>query len=129
MIVDERNEICSVSDCEPNINLGGFCDIYTNSTKYFAFINGIRSMRPDVIVTDEIDLNRDLEAIVEAMNCGVKVIATIHANDIKQLKRKKGFDYILDNQLFDRFVVLSGNEGPGTLNFIYNEKLDCIYSR
>ncbi len=129
LIVDERNEICSVSDSEPNINLGGFCDIYTNCTKNFAFTNGIRSMRPDIIVTDEIDLNRDLEAIVEAMNSGVKVVATIHATDIKQLKRKKGFDYILDNQLFERFVVLSDAEGPGTLAFIYNEKLDCIYSR
>lgn len=129
LIVDERNEICSMANSEPEIDLGGFCDIYTNSTKKFAFTNGIRSMRPDVIVTDEIDLNRDLDSIVEAMNCGVKVVATIHALDIKQLKRKKGFDYILDNQLFDRFVVLTDNEGPGTLSYIYNEKLDCIYSR
>ena len=111
LIVDERNEICSVIGSEANINLGGFCDIYSNSTKAYAFTNGIRAMRPDVIVTDEIDLNKDLEAIKEAINCGVRVVATIHAQDIKQLRRKRGFDYILDNKMFERFIILSDTEG------------------
>ena len=129
LIADERNEICSVINGEPNIDLGGFCDIYTNCTKKFAFKNGIRSMRPDVIVTDEIDLEKDLDSIVEAMNCGVNVIATIHAKDINQLKKKPNFDKILDEKFFSRFVVLSSDEGPGTLTNIYDEKLNCIYCR
>ena len=129
LIADERNEICSVVNGEPNIDLGGFCDIYTNCTKKFAFKNGIRSMRPDVIVTDEIDLEKDLDSIIEAINCGVNVIATIHAKDINQLKKKRNFDKILDEKFFSRFVVLSNDEGPGTLANIYDEKLNCIYCR
>ncbi len=129
LIADERNEICSVVNGEPNIDLGGFCDIYTNCTKKFAFKNGIRSMCPDVIVTDEIDLEKDLDSIIEAINCGVNVIATIHAKDINQLKKKRNFDKILDEKFFSRFVVLSNDEGPGTLANIYDEKLNCIYCR
>lgn len=129
LIADERNEICSVVNGEPNIDLGGFCDIYTNCTKKFAFKNGIRSICPDVIVTDEIDLEKDLDSIIEAINCGVNVIATIHAKDINQLKKKRNFDKILDEKFFSRFVVLSNDEGPGTLANIYDEKLNCIYCR
>ncbi len=129
LVVDERNEICSVVNGEPKIDLGGFCDVYTNCSKNYAFKNGIRSMSPDVIVTDEIDLENDLDCILEAINCGVNVVATIHAKDITQLRKKKGFDRVLDEKFFNRFVVLTSNEGPGTITNIYDEKLNCIYCR
>lgn len=129
LVVDERNEICSTLKGEPQIDLGGFCDIYTNCSKHFAFKNGIRSMRPDVIITDELDLDHDIDCIIEAINSGVNVIASIHANDLNQLRKKKGFDYILDNKFFSRYVVLSNLEGPGTLTNIYDEKLNSIYCR
>ena len=64
LVVDERNEICSVVNGEPQIELGGFCDIYTNCSKKYAFKNGIRSMSPDVIITDEIDLENDLSYLL-----------------------------------------------------------------
>ncbi len=129
LIADERNEIASVVSGEPNIDLGGFCDIYTNCTKKFAFKNGIRSMNPDIIITDEIDLDNDINSILEAINSGVKVVATIHAKDLKDLRRKPNFDYILNEKMFSRFVVLSKDDGVGTLNNIYDEKLNCIYCR
>ena len=127
LVADERNEICSVVNGEPEISLGGFCDIYSNCSKKFAFKNGIRSMRPDVIFTDEIDLERDLDCLIEAMNSGVQVVATIHAKDIYQLKKKIGFDYVLSNKFFSRFILLNSENGPGTLANIYDEKLNCIY--
>lgn len=86
-------------------------------------------MSPDVIMTDEIDLDKDLNSLLEAMNCGVNVVATIHAKDLNQLKRKSGFDEILNNKIFSRFVVLTKDEGPGTLSQIYDEKLNCIYCK
>ena len=86
-------------------------------------------MSPNLIVTDEIDLDKDLSNIVEVINCGVAIVATIHAKDLNQLKRKKGFDYILDNKLFSRFVLLTSDNGPGTLAYIYDEKLNCLYCK
>ncbi len=127
LVADERNEICSCIDGEINSFLGGFCDVYTNCTKEFAFKNGIRSMSPDVIVTDEIDLDKDLNFIIQAINCGVNIVATIHAKDINQLKLKKGFESVLDNKLFSRYVILNNDNGPGTITKIYDEKLNCIY--
>lgn len=129
LVADERNEICSSINGEIFQYIGGFCDVYTNCSKTFAFKNGIRSMSPDVIITDEIDLDKDLNSLLEAMNCGVNVVATIHAKDIKQLKNKKGFENIIDNKIFERFVLLTNDEGPGTLAQIYDEKLNCIYCK
>lgn len=129
LIADERNEICSVVNGCLELSLGGFCDVYTNCKKSFAFKNGIRSMAPDVIITDEIDLSRDMNCILEAINCGVNVVATIHAKDLNQLKKKAGFDEILNQKFFSRYVVLSNDEGPGTLSAIYDERLNCIYCK
>ena len=129
LIADERNEICSATNGEVSQLLGGFCDVYTNCNKKFAFTNGIRSMSPDAIITDEIDLDKDLECLLDAINCGVNVVATIHAKDIKQLKQKRGFDEIINNKIFSRFVVLTNQDGPGTISQIYDEKLNCIYCK
>lgn len=129
LIVDERNEICSCVDGEPGLSVGGFCDIISNCDKHTAFKNGIRSMAPDVIVTDELDLEKDLEIIKEAINSGVKVVATIHAKNMAELRRKANFEQVLNDQYFARFVVLSSDEGPGTLNAVLNEKLNYLYCR
>ena len=125
LVVDERNEISGGS----TQHLGGFCDVYTNCRKDYAFTNGIRSMSPDVILTDEIDLKKDLEAMLHAMNCGVNVVATIHAKDINQLRNKAGFDDILLSKVFERFVVLTSEQGVGSIAYIYDEKLNCLYCK
>jgi len=129
LVADERNEICTTVNGETSLDLGDFCDIYTNCSKKFAFKNGIRSMRPDVIVTDELSLEQDLQIIIEAINSGVSVIATIHAKNIEQLKHKPNFLSVIENKYFSRFVILTSDEGPGTLTKIYDEKLNVIYCR
>ena len=124
LIVDERCEITGISD--GNVAFEGFnCDILSNCTKVYAFDNGIRSLRPDIIITDELSV-KDVDCIVNAVTCGVKVIATVHAENILDLKNKADFKYILDNKLFDRYVVLGSSEGIGTIMGVYNEELECI---
>ena len=126
MIVDERAEISATCDGVQKLNVGPSCDIYTNSSKQFAFENGIRSMKPDVIVTDEINLESDLFAIRQAISSGVSVIATIHANSVYDLKLKPKFDVLIKDKVFERYVVLSNKNGPGTLEGVFNDNLVCI---
>ena len=84
-------------------------------------------MNPDIIVCDEIDIDRDLQTIIDATNCGVKVLCTIHCGDINQLKQKKNFEFIFSNRLFENYIFLSDRQGPGTLSYIYDSKLQCVY--
>ena len=127
LVVDERNEISGTTDIDEGIVLGDSVDVYTNCTKSYAFSNGIRSMKPDVIITDEINLHQDLNAIQSAITSGVCVVASIHAKDINDLNLKSEFNDIIKNKMFQRFVVLSEKSGPGTVEGVYNENLVCIY--
>lgn len=125
LVVDERCEISSAFVNDDSIKLKNV-DIYQKCSKKFGFNNGIRSMKPDVILTDEINIDNDIEIIENALTCGVKVIATIHANSIYDLKNKKSFEYLLNKKLFERFVVLSASDGIGTIEGVFNENLTFL---
>lgn len=125
LVIDERGEIMGPFYNDTNIKLNNV-DFYQKCSKQFGFNNGIRSMKPDVIITDEINIEKDLGIIENALTCGVKVIATIHADSIIDLKNKKDFAYLLSKKMFERFVLLSSSDGIGTLEGLYNENLSLI---
>ena len=123
LIVDERCEITSVYEKEIFAGI----DIIKNCTKEYAFSNGIRSMSPNVIITDEINVDKDLDAIQNAITSGVKVIATLHAKDIIDLKSKNSFKEMLRKEMWERIVVIGTSNGLGTIEGVYNQNLRCIY--
>lgn len=125
LVVDERDEINSIFNGIDNIKLEG-CDVYSKCTKSFGFVNGIRSMRPDVIFTDEINLEKDIEILELALTSGVSVIASIHASSIMDIKNKSSFKSIVSKSLFDRFVILSNEDGVGTLEGVFDENFNFI---
>lgn len=125
LVCDERRELAEVFNGN-NISRLKNVDVISGSTKKFAFNNGIRSMKPNVIVTDEIDLNRDVDDIKNAISSGVKVIASIHASSVFDLKKKTTFADLLYGNYFDRYIVLSSAEGVGTIDGVYDEKLCLI---
>ena len=125
LVVDERQELMSVFIGDDIVKLKNV-DCYSNSTKKFAFNNGIRSMKPDVIITDEISIEKDIEDIENAMTSGVKIIASIHASSIDDLRNKKLFKEVLQKRLFKRYIFLSKDNGVGTLNGVFNENLHLI---
>lgn len=127
LIVDERNEIANCVNGVAQNNIGEFCDIITNSSKKFGLENGIRSMKPEVVITDEVANESDIDAIEYALGCGVKVIATTHCYSLNELKTKQNFERIIQNRLFDRYVVLSMRDGAGTLESIYSKDFACLY--
>ncbi|MCL1954256.1 MAG: Flp pilus assembly complex ATPase component TadA [Firmicutes bacterium] len=115
LLVDERSEIAACYSGVPQLQVGASTDIISNCTKAYAFEQGIRAMRPDLIITDEIATIEDIKAIAYAQSAGVKVIASIHAYDIHDLTHKVGFGLILDNKVFDKYIVLSNINRVGTV--------------
>ena len=86
-------------------------------------------MTPDIIVLDELANKSDIEALYNAVGCGVKVIATTHSKDYNELQSKPCFRELLKMAIFERFVVLSNAKGPGTLDNIWDENNTCLYCR
>jgi stage III sporulation protein AA len=110
LICDERGEI-SVGD------IGESSDVVKYSDKTNAFEAGVRAMRPDIIITDELS-ESDCVALKKAMDAGVQVIATAHFRDIFNVNESyKG--------LFERFVLLDSQE-IGKLKGIYNEMGEVV---
>lgn len=126
LVCDERFEIANCFNGINTLDVGEFCDIVSGVPKNYAFGNAIRAMRPDILVTDELGGEKDCDAVVSASSCGTGILASVHAKDIDDLKRKQGFERILKEKVFDRFVVLSSRNGPGTIEGVFDENLRCI---
>lgn len=119
LLLDERGEL----DIDLNAN---FYDKIAFSSKKMGFENGIRALSPDLIVTDEIGQEEDADAILYASTCGVKILASAHADSIETLIKKDFFQILLKEKIFRRYVLLSKRNGPGTNEGIYNENLSRI---
>ena len=120
-ILDERGEIAG-----DGMDIGNCADVISFSSKELGFEQAIRTMSPALIATDELGNKRDADALVNAFNCGVKIFATIHGNSLEDLKRKDFMKDILSNFYFERYVILSAKEKPGTIDGVYNQKFNRI---
>lgn len=122
LVLDERGELdTGRAGC-----LGNFTDIISFAKKRVGFENGIRSLAPNLIITDELNETEDINAVKYAANCGISVIATTHADSLETFARKDSFKPLIDERLFKRYVVLSSRNGPGTFEGIYNENFSRI---
>ena len=90
-IVDERGEIAAISFGASPFNLGANCDVLSGVNKADGMLLMLRSMSPDVIITDEIGDERDFDAISEIKKRGVKVITTLHGD----YSRFEGFETVI----------------------------------
>ena len=122
LVLDERGEL----DLGEGNALGNFADKISFARKKVGFENGIRSLSPNIIVTDELGQEEDLDAVRYAVNCGVTIIASAHADSIETLLKKPAFKEVLDEKVFSRYVLLSLRNGPGTIEGVYNENFSRV---
>lgn len=124
-IADERGEITGGNNSK--IDLGCFCDSLSFYSKSTSIIMGIRSMSPNIVVTDELGEREDFIAVEQAVNCGVNVIATIHAGSLDEVRQKPEMKELVNSKAFKRYVVLSKENGVGTIEGVYRENFTRIY--
>lgn len=117
-IVDERSEIAAVVDGLPQMPVGCRSDILDACPKAEGMMMLIRSMSPEVIICDEIGREEDVLAVHEAVNAGIVVITSAHGEDYEDVAARPYLDSLLREKYFQRFVVLSRQDGPGTVKAI-----------
>lgn len=105
VVIDERYELAAVSDGIPTLDIGE-ADVMSGVPKKYAYECAIRAMNPDIIVTDELFGISEIDAILDAMRCGVKVFASLHASKIEDVE--KG-DYKSLLNAFECVVTLGKN--------------------
>lgn len=127
-LVDERSEIAACSMGIPRKDVGIRTDVLDGCPKAEGIIMMIRSMSPEVIATDEIGRKEDADAIIDAVNAGVKVITTIHGSSMVDFICKQNLNRI-QKGVFERYVFLSRSDGVGTLEAVLDGSFSVLYER
>lgn len=129
-IVDERSEIAACYRGVPQNKVGLRTDVLDGCPKALGMTMLLRSMSPQVIITDEIGNQGDRDAVMMVVNAGVKIITTAHGYNISELKTRQEVISLIESKVFERYIVLSNLNGPGTLEEVLDgPSMKVIYRR
>ena len=112
-LVDERSEIGACYHGIPQNDLGIRSDVLDDCPKHLGMMMLIRTMSPKVVAVDEIGSREDLEAMEYVMNCGCKILATVHGNSLEEIRRKPVLGRMVEEAWFGRYVILERSGTPG----------------
>ena len=127
LVIDERFEIIGKYQKKNYFELSSNIDVLYGGNKSYSIKCGVRSLAPNIIFTDEIATKDDANSIVYAKNCGVNVVATMHAKSLTDFTSKIELDELFTKHIFDRFVVLSNRKGVGTIEGVYDKNYRLLY--
>ena len=113
-VIDERSELAVTYQGRPQTELGNHTDVLDGCPKAIGIPMVLRAMSPQVIAVDEITTAEDIAAMCAAANCGVGLLATIHAANKAELTRKPLWRALLSAEVFSRAVVIGSDGGART---------------
>lgn len=120
-IIDERSEIAGSIRGIPQHQLGLRTDVMDACPKAEGMMMMIRSMSPEILIVDEIGSEKDVRALLEAIYAGVKIICTIHGDSYESIMKRPSLLPLFNLKAFERFVVLSRGDKPGTIHAILDK--------
>lgn len=98
-VADERGELGS-------FDLGAHTDVLTGCPKKDAVLRLLRTMNPQWIAADELTSAGDAFAVTEAAACGVKLLATAHAESADDLRRRPVYRALARCGVFEEVFVM-----------------------
>lgn len=128
-LIDERGEIASVYRGMPSLDVGQRTDILSNCPKSIGMEMIIRSMGVDIIATDEIGSIDDCNAINKAIISGVKVMFTMHGENLEDITMHSEMNKLLNKGIFKNIIVLTKENGPGKIKDLYIQKSRGVFEK
>ncbi|ADQ46543.1 AAA ATPase [Caldicellulosiruptor kronotskyensis 2002] len=116
VVIDERSEICPKNNDRREIGIRTF--VLDGVDKLRGILMAVRSLNPQIIAMDELGSPSDYLAVCEASKMGVRIIATMHAESIKDIYMREFSRKIINQGVFEKVIVLSSRNGPGTIEKI-----------
>ncbi|NLL76770.1 MAG: stage III sporulation protein AA [Clostridiales bacterium] len=126
-VVDERSEIAGSYMGKPQNDVGMRTDILDACPKVLGMMMLIRSMAPKVVAVDELGCEEDAKAICQVMQCGSKIIATIHGDSLTDVMNKSFLHNLIENKIFGRYILLGKINGKCSIKAIYNRSFEICY--
>ena len=118
-VVDERSEIAACYKGIPQNDVGMRTDVLVCCPKAAGMMMLVRTMAPELIAVDELGGPSDVDAIFGVVNCGCRLLATAHGYSIDDVRERAGIRRLVENRIFDRYVVLGG-ERAGQVSDIFD---------
>ena len=111
----------------PQNDLGIRKDLMDCCPKAEGMMMLVRSMSPDIIAVDEIGDYRDIGAIESVVNCGCKLLTTIHGASIEDIEKKPLMQKLMRERVFERYIVLHNQKKAGQIKAIFDERGTKLY--
>lgn len=116
-ICDDRSEIAGMHESKSSFNLGPRVDVLDGCDKSYGISILIRSMAPQVIITDEIGKKTDIPAIEQCLSAGVCLITSIHGSNMDDIMSSH-IASIISRGVFKNLIFLTNEGGPGSIKEI-----------
>ena len=100
-VVDERRELFP-----EGFFRGENTDVLSGVSKPRGIDMVLRAMGPRIIAVDEVTSREDCEALLRAAWCGVRLVATAHADSVRDLRRRSVYRPLAETGLFTKAAVL-----------------------
>ena len=97
-VIDERCELCTDELSRLDV------DIFKGYRRAEGMRIALRVMSLEVIAVDEIGASDEGEEMLESLMSGVKFVATAHAKEYGELRRRKNLAPFFELGIFDTFV-------------------------
>jgi stage III sporulation protein AA len=104
-VLDERGELFP-----EGIHRGMRADVLSGCSKQEGIPILLRTMCPDCIAVDEITEREDSDALLQAANCGVRLLATAHAASVADFRKRYIYRSLVEANIFDWVLVLKKNK-------------------
>ncbi len=109
-VIDERDEICALHGGLSAFDIGEHTDVLRLCPKTAGVELAVRTLSPQVLVTDELWGEKQKRAMQAAAGCGCSILTTLHGN---------GRGALAEDTLFEVYITLGRKNGPGTVQEVY----------
>ncbi len=105
-VLDSRGELAAVHNGVPQYECMSCCDILSGFPRGEGIIHALRSMSPEIIICDEVGNAEESKAILEGLNAGVCVIASVHACSEYEMLSRPAVRMLIETGAFKYAVIL-----------------------
>ena len=110
-LCDDRGEVAGIWNGEAQFDLGPHTDVMSDAPKAETALMLLRCMNPQVLAMDEITAPGDVQAAEEAVGCGVRLLATAHAENVAEFRTRPLYRRLLRDGVFKNAVVVENHAG------------------
>lgn len=126
-VVDERSEIAGSFMGIPQNHVGMRTDVLDACPKAQGMMLLIRSMSPKVVAVDEIGSREDMKALYQILQCGSKILATIHGESPEDIRTRPFHKEYAIEDIFERFIVLNKEKGICKVKAVYDRDKNLCF--